>query len=591
MITTFIKNLVVLAVIFSMVSLTVRAANDVQISASTNFSLVTSDTAAAAVVVVNNGGQATNLEIQNNYIDITLENLSNITFNAITAGQYLKITKLSGSNDYAVNPTCVTTSAILTGSGAPVILRLEVITSDSCTVIQPPTPPSGGGGGGVYIPPPANISVKINNGALQASSSAVTLTLGANNAISVLVSNYSNLSGSNWEPYTPTKYWILLPGAGNRSVYVKFRGSGGETPGTFSATINVATTATSLESPPETQPAESATSTACSAYLTKNIALSIINDADEVKKLQTFLRDFEGFSSLEVTGIYDTATFNATKVFQSRYAEDILAPWGFVSPTGMVNVTTIKKINSLYCEKNNPPTSTTTTPPAAETGAGNGTEICSANFTRDLKLGMIGDDVKELQKYLNNNNYLIATSGVGSKGQETNYFGNLTEIALARFQKDNNILGALGIFDIATRNFLSCVVPAVPAAYDINLANRLKGRILLQVEELGEAFYIYPNDLKKYYLGTPDDAFRVMRALGLGANNKFITSYTVYPARVAGKILINVDDLGKAYYISPLNRRAYYLGSPDQAYQVIRSLGLGITNANINKIADGILSK
>ncbi|MFA6194351.1 MAG: hypothetical protein WC719_01220 [Patescibacteria group bacterium] len=114
---------------------------------------------------------------------------------------------------------------------------------------------------------------------------------------------------------------------------------------------------------------------------------------------------------------------------------------------------------------------------------------------------------------------------------------------------------------------------------------------MLQVEERGEAYYIYPDDLKKYYLGTPNDAFRVMRALGLGANDKFITDYTVYPARVSGKILINVDDFGKAYYISPLDRRAYYLGSPEQAYQVIRSLGLGITNNNLNKIRAGILSQ
>ncbi|MFH1661639.1 MAG: hypothetical protein ABIA02_00875 [Candidatus Falkowbacteria bacterium] len=54
---------------------------------------------------------------------------------------------------------------------------------------------------------------------------------------------------------------------------------------------------------------------------------------------------------------------------------------------------------------------------------------------------------------------------------------------------------------------------------DTELANSLKGKILLQVESNGEAYYIYPDDNKKYYLGRPADAFRIMRELGLGITN------------------------------------------------------------------------
>ena len=35
-------------------------------------------------------------------------------------------------------------------------------------------------------------------------------------------------------------------------------------------------------------------------------------------------------------------------------------------------------------------------------------------------------------------------------------------------------------------------------------------------EQNGEAYYIYPKDSKKYYLGRPSDAFNIMRELGLG---------------------------------------------------------------------------
>ena len=52
------------------------------------------------------------------------------------------------------------------------------------------------------------------------------------------------------------------------------------------------------------------------------------------------------------------------------------------------------------------------------------------------------------------------------------------------------------------------------------LTSRLKGRILLAVEEHGEAWYVSPVDFKRYFLGRPVDAYNIMRSLGLGiANN------------------------------------------------------------------------
>ncbi len=124
---------------------------------------------------------------------------------------------------------------------------------------------------------------------------------------------------------------------------------------------------------------------------------------------------------------------------------------------------------------------------------------------------------------------------------------------------------------------------------DESLAERLAGRILLQVESAGEAWYVNPRDKKRYYLGRPADAFRLMQELGLGARHKFISAYSVFPDFVRGRILLDVDDAGKAYYINPVDGRAYYLGRPADAFRVMRELGLGITNGNIRKIAVGEL--
>lgn len=55
-------------------------------------------------------------------------------------------------------------------------------------------------------------------------------------------------------------------------------------------------------------------------------------------------------------------------------------------------------------------------------------------FTRDLKFGSKGQDVKILQRFLNNNGFFIAKSGVGAPGKETELFGRATESALKQFQ-------------------------------------------------------------------------------------------------------------------------------------------------------------
>ncbi|OGF21367.1 hypothetical protein A2257_01650 [Candidatus Falkowbacteria bacterium RIFOXYA2_FULL_38_12] len=119
---------------------------------------------------------------------------------------------------------------------------------------------------------------------------------------------------------------------------------------------------------------------------------------------------------------------------------------------------------------------------------------------------------------------------------------------------------------------------------DTALATRLSGRILLQIEKNGEAWYIYPKDKKKYYLGRPSDAFNVMRRLGLGATHQYISSHTIFPDSVLGKILLDVEKNGEAYYIYPINKKKYYLGRPQDAFNIMRSLGLGITNVNLRKI-------
>lgn len=90
-------------------------------------------------------------------------------------------------------------------------------------------------------------------------------------------------------------------------------------------------------------------------------------------------------------------------------------------------------------------TTTTTTTPATPNPA------TAYFFTRSLRKGMTGGDVKELQKYLNSQGFTVSLTGPGSVGNETTIFGNATHAAVIKFQKAKNITPPVGFFGPITR--------------------------------------------------------------------------------------------------------------------------------------------
>ncbi|MFA7302862.1 MAG: peptidoglycan-binding domain-containing protein, partial [Candidatus Paceibacterota bacterium] len=76
----------------------------------------------------------------------------------------------------------------------------------------------------------------------------------------------------------------------------------------------------------------------------------------------------------------------------------------------------------------------------------------AALFEKNLTLGHISEDVRQLQKALNSSpGTQIAPAGPGSPGKETNVFGALTKAAVIKFQKANTITPAVGYFGPLTR--------------------------------------------------------------------------------------------------------------------------------------------
>lgn len=185
----------------------------------------------------------------------------------------------------------------------------------------------------------------------------------------------------------------------------------------------------------------------------------------------------------------------------------------------------------------------------------------------------------------------------------------------------------------SSNNFLS--------AQEISLGEKLSGKILLQTESRGEAWYVSTSNHKRYYLGRPTDAFYIMRHLGDGITNENLEKIPIglnntdnkdsdhdgledkleiaigtdpqnkdtdgdgyndyleiinnfnpkgigllnidknFSAKVSGRIFIQTEKNGEAWYINPSNQKRYYLGKPTDAFQIMQELSIGITNDNL----------
>lgn len=129
------------------------------------------------------------------------------------------------------------------------------------------------------------------------------------------------------------------------------------------------------------------------------------------------------------------------------------------------------------------------------------------------------------------------------------------------------------------------------------LAGQVRGKILLDVQNNGEAWYVHPLTDERYYLGRPADAFELMRRFGLGVSNKTLgllpqaeenrQGDSTLRSRLSGRILLQVENNGEAWYMNPDDLRRYYLGRPADAFSVMRNLGLGISSGRLDEIRDG----
>lgn len=136
-------------------------------------------------------------------------------------------------------------------------------------------------------------------------------------------------------------------------------------------------------------------------------------------------------------------------------------------------------------------------------------------------------------------------------------------------------------------------------------SSSLNGKILLQVQAHGEAWYVHPESGLRYYMKDGNVAYSMMREFGSGisdVNLKSIPSAKTVDElkkstsacplsntakKMKGKILLQVQQHGEAWYVEPGKCRRIYLKDGEAAYSVMRYLGLGITDVNLAKFTIG----
>lgn len=180
---------------------------------------------------------------------------------------------------------------------------------------------------------------------------------------------------------------------------------------------------------------------------------------------------------------------------------------------------------------------------------------------------------------------------------------------------------------------------------DNRFVRRVEGRILLQVERRGEAWYVDPVSRNRFYLADGETAYQALKQFGLGISNADLAQLPIgqeprfemadtdsdglsdvlevslgtralepdsdgdtYPDgvevqngynplgvgkltisqplanRLAGRILLQIENHGEAWYVNPKDNRRYYLANGQAAYQIMRYLSLGATTGDLRKI-------
>lgn len=183
-----------------------------------------------------------------------------------------------------------------------------------------------------------------------------------------------------------------------------------------------------------------------------------------------------------------------------------------------------------------------------------------------------------------------------------------------------------------------------------DLPFKLRGQFLLQVEDKGQAWYVDTLNGARYFISSPESSNQFLQQFGLGVKNSDLAKIPIavdarlitqdsdgdgldnrleialgtdpfiadsdgdshpdglelthhfnplgpgrleldldFAKRLRGRILLQVESKGEAWYVDPVNYQRYYIPDGQALFKIITILGQGISDNNLDLIANGSL--
>lgn len=447
----------------------------------------------------------------------------------------------------------------------------------SQTENQPPSaPPSGGGGGGgINCAAPVTPIIIINNNETAAYDNKVILKLSAENMnhsyspLTMIISNHSNFDGAQWIDFTNSTEWMLTEGNGNKTVYAKFRNRCRESsPASDKIELLIkqpdeALThkATETTAELENKPSKIAPQPMMELF-NQPIASSAQIDINLSKRLKgRFLLQTENRGSIwYVDAInflrYRVTPENALGLFKklSKGISDADLAKISISGSGQVQKSALaeKLRGELLLQ-------------VEQKGAIWYVDI--EGYRHYVSFSNLMDLFRKLSLGINNENLY--------KIREGDLTANPSNGANAI--NSGKILGE---------------------QIDKNLAKRLSGKLLLQVEDKGNIWYVDTIENKRYHIAL-GGALSLFRKLSLGIKDADLME--IPPAgindtgnmslrnRLKGKLLLQVEQKGAIWYVDEKGFR--HETTRHNLLEIFRKLAIGIKNDDLYKISMGILDE
>jgi len=133
---------------------------------------------------------------------------------------------------------------------------------------------------------------------------------------------------------------------------------------------------------------------------------------------------------------------------------------------------------------------------------------------------------------------------------------------------------------------------------DPKVVTATKGRLLLQVEDGGRIWYVSPTNGERYEV-TFANALPLFQKLSLGVANTDLSRIaessetrlgdTALASKLKGKLLLQVQDGGRIWYVNPLTLKRHEVTWAN-LMDLFRSLSLGVSNDNLNKLQIGVVN-